>query len=60
MKIIKLFLFIGIAFADIVIRNTVVEETILHRVGLGKIKVRDFRLTSDGSSRINHEKSCKV
>ena len=47
MRIIKLFLFIGIAFADIVIRNTVVEETILHRVGLRKIKVKDSRFNSD-------------
>lgn len=48
MRKIKLFLFIGLAFADIVLRNTVIEETILHRVGLGKIKVKVLRLNSDG------------
>ena len=48
MRIVKLFLFIGLAFADTVLRNTVVDETILHRVGLGKIKVKDFKFHSDG------------
>ena len=48
MRIVKLFLFIGLAFADIVLSNTVVEESILHRVGLGKIIVRDFKFIFDG------------
>ena len=47
MRIVKLFLFIGLAFADTLLRNTVVDQTILHRVGLRKIKVKDSRFNSD-------------
>ena len=56
MRQIHLFFYIGLVFAD-----TVIEETILHRVGLGKIKVKDSRFNYDGPWTItDHIKSSKV
>ena len=42
MRTINLFLFI-----EFVLTDRVVDETIIHRVGLGKIKVKDSRFHSN-------------
>ena len=51
MRLINSFLFTGCAFAGNAIPKAVVDETILHRVGLGKMKGLRRSNSFDGSPR---------
>ena len=46
MRLINSFLFTGYVFGGNAIPKAVVDETILHRVGLGKIKGKDLPVWS--------------